>query len=130
MSFRKSIAFASSIPLACCLLATGARACVYTYIASSNGGFCDGCQYEATMTLSRNEACERPVSQPGRGGAGIVVQYLDSRIAVRAKHGIAGASGNTVAYKPDKDYVGNDEYVKETVFRQNGKLGRYKVHYL
>jgi hypothetical protein len=82
------------------------------------------------MVLSRNEACEKPVTQPGRNGSGVMVQYIDSRVAVRAKHGIAGVSGNTVAYKPDKDYVGTDEFVKEMVFRQNGKLGRYKVRYI
>jgi hypothetical protein len=128
MRFRQFIALSSSIPLACCLLATDARACVVTTLGVT--GYCDRCKYETTMILSRNEACEKFAIPVGRGGSGTVVQYIDSRIAERAKHGVAGVSGNVVAYKPDKDYVGRDDFVKEMVFRQSGKLGRYTVRYL
>jgi hypothetical protein len=127
MRFRQFITFASIVPLACCLMATGARACFWT-VASPSGGFCDGCQYVASIVLSRNETCERYSVTPQRSA--IVIALIDSRIDVRAKHGIAGANGNMVAYEPDKDYVGPDEFVKEVVFRQNDKLGRFKVRYL
>ncbi len=129
MRFREFVAFASIVLLGCCVLATGARACFFTYTPTANG-FCDGCKYEAFIAVGRNEACERNSIPPGNGQRALVVEYLDARIVERAKHGVGGASGTTIGYKPDKDYVGSDEFVKVVVYRQNGKLGRYTVRYL
>jgi hypothetical protein len=127
MRCREFVAVASIVLFACCPFATGARACVATY--NQTNSFCDGCKYQASILVSRNETCERYNAQPALGHAAIIVEFIDGRIAERAKHGVAGANGNVVAYKPDKDYVGSDEFVKEVVFRQNGKLGRYQVRY-
>lgn len=126
MRLGKVLTFASAIPLAFSLLGTAARACQWSYTPTASG-FCDQCQYEATISLSRNETCER--SSVTQWGSNLITEYIDSRISVRAKHGVAGANGNVVAYQPSKDYVGNDEFTKESVYRQNGKLGRYSVRY-
>ncbi len=111
-----------------CFLATTAQACNYSYTQTANG-FCNHCLYEATIDVARNETCERHSIAPGRGTTNVTVEYIDARISERAKHGIAGANGNVIAYHPNKDYVGKDDFVKEVVYRQNGQIGRYSVRY-
>jgi len=97
---------------------------------NTSGSFCDGCRYEGTMTLSHDQICERP-NMPGQGGGQSInmLQFLSERITQRARHGVAGASGNTMAYAPAKGYVGKDEFTVEVVFRQGQQGGKYYVHW-
>lgn len=84
------------------------------------------------MTMSRDEVCERPnTPNPGGGGASSlsVLEFLSERITQRAKHGVAGASGNTMAYAPAKGYVGKDEFTVEVEYRQGQQTGKYYVHW-
>jgi len=127
MRMRSFAALLSMAVLWCLALTTARAECNIPWFVTTS--YCDGCQYDGTITLNRNETCERAFQQPGaRGPAGDVL-YLASRIIQRARHGIAGASGNVVAYRPAKDYVGTDDFVMKMTFNQYGKLGKFTTHY-
>jgi len=85
--------------------------------------FCDGCRYEAQMTVTRNEACHRPYRAPDS------IEKTDHRMVKRARHGIAGLNGNTFAYMPSKDFVGKDDFTIEVLFKQNQHYVRFFVHW-
>src|SRR5438105_10714539 len=83
-----------------------------------SGSFCNGCRYEGTMSMSRDQVCERPNTPGAMGSSSLnTLAFISERITQRAKHGIAGASGNTVAYAPAKGYVGKDEFTMEVEYR-------------
>jgi hypothetical protein len=89
---------------------------------------CNGCKYEASMSVSRDETCERPprFSRPERM---IAMELFDYRVVQRAKHGVAGVNGNTIAYAPSKGYVGRDEFTVEVRYRQQNEVGKFLVHW-
>jgi hypothetical protein len=87
------------------------------------GVFCNGCRYEGSMSMSRDEACERFYRTQG------TAQFLSNRVIQRARHGIAGANGNTFAYKPAKGYVGPDEFTVKVNYRQGSDVGVFFVHW-
>ena len=92
----------------------------------SPNGFCNGCRYEGSMVVTRDTACERPY-RPYSGGR--AVEIVSNRIVQRARHGIAGASGNTFAYQPQKGYVGTDDFLVEVAYRQDKEAGKFFVHF-
>ena len=119
------LGIAAVIP--CVLAATASATCLMPLLKTDNR-YCDGCRYEGTIGLNHNETCERVSQVPQI--LGLDYQYVDSRIIQRAKHGIAGANGATIAYQPAKDFVGTDDFVMEMTYRENGKLGKYTAHYV
>src|SRR5579871_492973 len=102
-------------------LPTAAATCYATGFSAATGGYCDGCQYHGVLTTGRNEPCDKQFQQPGSGAAADIV-YLGARISQKAKHGLAGAGGNAVAYRPDKDYVGSDEFTVEGELQAEWRL--------
>jgi hypothetical protein len=94
---------------------------------NTSGQFCNGCRYEGSMSTSRDEVCERPY-QP-RAVSGPIVEIIGHRLVQRAKHGIAGISGTTMAYEPGKGYVGKDEFTVEVDYRQGQQTGKFYVHW-
>jgi hypothetical protein len=89
-------------------------------------GFCNGCRYEGSMVVTRDQACERPYRPHPKGPA---TEIVGNRIVQRARHGIAGISTNTMAYKPNPGYVGRDEFVVEVAYRQANEPGKFYVHF-
>jgi hypothetical protein len=113
------------------LAATSARADCALPGFNISGVFCNGCRYEGSMSLSRDEVCERayrPVG-PGTNPSVTPAQILSNRIVQRARHGIAGVSLNTLAYSPSKGFVGEDEFVVEAKYRQAQQTGTFTVHF-
>jgi hypothetical protein len=92
----------------------------------SSNTFCNGCRYEGSLIVTHDQACERPY-KPNPNGR--VIEFLGNRVVQRAKHGIAGASGNTFAYQPTKGYVGPDDFVVEVAYRQDRDVGKFFVHF-
>ena len=92
----------------------------------SPNGFCNGCRYEGSMVVTRDTACERPYRPYATGR---LVQIVGNRVVQRARHGIAGASGNTFAYKPENGYVGPDDFMVEVAYRQENQSGKFFVHF-
>ena len=93
----------------------------------SSGPHCNGCQYEGTISMARDEICQR-VYQPAPGATPIT--YTSNRVIQRAKHGIAGANGNTFAYAPGKGFTGTDEFVVEVAYREANTNGKFRVHFV
>ena len=93
-----------------------------------SGHFCDGCTYEGSMSLSKDQTCTRVYTGAGPSSQNRVALY-DHRLIERARHGIAGLNGNTFAYAPAKGYVGKDEFIIEVLYRQDGKYGKFRVHW-
>ncbi len=73
--------------------------------------------------MGRDETCER-VYHPR-----FLAELLSNRVVRRAKHGIAGANGNTFAYSPFKGYVGPDDFTVEVGYRQGTEVGKFLVHW-
>ena len=125
-NWRLSVPLLSLAATISCLFPQSALAvCLMPWISIGNR-YCDGCRYESTISLNRNETCERASKSPGTSD----VAYLGSRIIQKAKHGIAGANGAVIAYQPTKDFVGTDDFVMEMSFRQSGVAGKYTAHYV
>jgi hypothetical protein len=99
------------------------------FLGASGQGYCNGCQYHGVITTGRNEPCDRQFQQPGNGGSTSDLAYLGTRIVQKAKHGVAGAGGNALAYQPDKDYVGSDDFTVEVTYKQYGVSGKVTTHY-
>src|ERR1700742_2894154 len=89
------------------LLAQAAHAECTSPGFNPSGHFCNGCTYEGTMVVAHDQACERPY-RPNTP-----ITFLGNRVVQRARHGIAGANGNTFAYMPGKGYVGTDDFAVE-----------------
>jgi hypothetical protein len=103
----------------------GAADCTTQLIGTAEP--CDGCTYELVLGTRRDENCTAsPTSMAMRTSA---LAYLDSRIVVRAKHGVAGTNGNAIAYSPNKGYVGSDDFVVQKVYELNGRTSKFKIHY-
>jgi len=112
------------------LLATAARADCAMPGFNPSGIFCKGCRYEGVIGMSRDEICERAYRTLGLSNSTVTpVQIVSNRILQRARHGIAGASENTIAYAPTKGFVGEDEFVVEVNYRQAQDAGKFTVHY-
>jgi hypothetical protein len=94
---------------------------------NTSGQFCNGCRYEGTMSTSRDQVCERPYR--GQAATGPVMEVIGHRLVQRAKHGIAGISGTTMAYAPAQGYVGKDEFTVEVDYRQGSDKGKFYVHW-
>jgi hypothetical protein len=90
-----------------------------------SGQFCNGCRYQATMTTSRDQVCERPYRPNGTP----TVQILGHRVIQRAKHGVGGINGLTMAYAPGKGFVGKDEFTVQVDYRQGPDMGKFTVHW-
>jgi hypothetical protein len=88
---------------------------------------CDGCTYELVLGTRRDENCNANTASTALKTSALA--YLDSRIIVRAKHGVAGTNGNTIAYSPNKGYVGTDDFVVQKVYELNGRTSKFKIHY-
>lgn len=110
---------------------TGHAECVSPGFNPS-GTFCNGCKYEGAMSMSRDQTCVRPYSPGGAGlGASATnpMSILSNRVVQRAKHGIAGANGNTFAYSPGKGYTGTDDFVVEVAYKQGNESGKFTIHW-
>jgi len=95
-----------------------------------SGIFCKGCRYEGTISMSRDEVCERAYRPVGPSNATVTpAQIISNRIVQRARHGIAGVSSNILAYAPTKGFVGEDEFVVEANYRQAQESGKFTVHF-
>ena len=82
------------------------------------------------MIMPHDQVCERPNAPVQGGGQSVnMLEFLSERITQRARHGVAGASGNAMAYAPAKGYVGKDEFTVEVTFRQGQQGGKYSVHW-
>ena len=82
------------------------------------------------MSMSRDQVCERPNTPGALGSSSLnALSFISERITQRAKHGVAGASGNSMAYAPAKGFVGRDEFTVEVEFRQGQETGKYYVHW-
>jgi hypothetical protein len=92
-----------------------------------SGSFCNGCKYEGAMSMARDQTCAR-VYTPG-GAAITPMSILSNHVIQRAKHGIAGANGNTFAYSPNKGFSGTDEFVVEVAYKQGNESGKFTVHW-
>ncbi len=79
------------------------------------------------MSMARDQTCAR-VYNPG-GAAVKPMSILSNRVIQRARHGIAGANGNTFAYSPNKGFVGTDEFVVEVAYKQGSENGKFTVHW-
>ena len=112
---------------------TGHAECVSPGFNPS-GTFCNGCKYEGAMSMSRDQTCVRPYSPGATGlGTGIAnpMTILSNRVIQRAKHGIAGANGNTFAYCCCRQGIYRDGR-----FRRRGRLqaghrerGKFTIHW-
>jgi hypothetical protein len=96
-----------------------------------SGRFCNGCKYEGAMSMSRDQTCERVYTPGGGLGAGSTNQMsiLSNHVIQRARHGIAGANGNTFAYSPNKGFSGTDDFVVEVAYKQGNESGKFTVHW-
>jgi hypothetical protein len=86
---------------------------------------CNNCKYEASLGVNRDQPCERTLSAVLMGD----LQYLGNRITQRAKHGVAGITGNALAYLPAKGYIGPDDFDLVMDYRNNKEVGKYFVHF-
>ena len=123
---RRAYSFVVAATAVCLLPAAAHAACVAPGFNTS-GKFCNGCRYEGSMTMSRDEVCERPYR--GQAATGPIMEVIGHRLVQRAKHGIAGISGTTMAYSPSKGYAGTDEFVVEVDYRQGTDKGKFYVHW-
>jgi hypothetical protein len=96
-----------------------------------SGRFCNGCKYEGAMSMSRDQTCERVYTPGGALGVSSTnpMSIVSNRVIQRAKHGIAGANGNTFAYSPNKGLSGTDEFVVEVAYKQGSENGKFTVHW-
>jgi hypothetical protein len=94
---------------------------------NTTGTFCNNCKYEGSMSVTRDQPCQRPYRpySPNAPSA----QFLSNRVIQRASHGVAGANGTTFAYMPAKGYTGPDEFAVEVAYRQGQDTGKFTVHF-
>src|SRR4051812_11183645 len=83
------------------LLGQAARAECTSPGFNTSGVFCNNCAYEGSMTVRRDQPCERPY-RPNPNAP--VVSFQGNRVVQRARHGVAGVNGTTFAYMPEKGY--------------------------
>jgi hypothetical protein len=95
---------------------------------NTSGKFCNGCRYEGTMSTSRDQVCERPYRWQAPAGTPSL-EILGHRVIQRAKHGVAGINGVTMAYAPGKGFVGKDEFAVQVDYRQGSDTGKFTVHW-
>lgn len=82
------------------------------------------------MIVQRDQPCERPYrSNLGSSASVQIIEFHDNRITQRARHGIAGVEGNTLAYAPSKGYVGADEFTVLMNYRRGKETGNFHVHF-
>jgi len=122
------VALSAGLALLGVLPAPAVAACSAPGFNPSNK-FCDGCSYEAYMTLGHDQVCERPYLANGNPNSNSMLQIHDHRLLQRAKHGVAGLNATTMAYHPDKGYVGPDDFLIEVLYRETGHYGKFKVHW-
>jgi hypothetical protein len=91
---------------------------------SSN--FCNGCRYETSLVTAHDQACARPY-RPHASARDI--EFINSRIVQRARHGVARVSANILTYRPAKAYSGPDDFVVEATYRQGQAAGKFYVHF-
>lgn len=109
------------------VFATGAYAAECTSPGfNPTSSWCNGCTYEGSMAVQRDQPCERPY-RPARTSAPI--EFLNNHVTQRAKHGIAGVEGNTFAYSPAKGYVGPDDFTVMMNYRLGKDTGKFFVHF-
>lgn len=97
---------------------------------NTTSSWCNGCTYEGSMIVQRDQPCERPYRPNlGSSASAQVIEFFDNRIIKRAQHGIAGVEGNTLAYAPAKGYVGSDEFIVLMNYRQGKEVGKFQVHF-
>ena len=77
------------------------------------------------MSMSRDETCERGYNPPPN----VTIEIIGNHVVQRAKHGVAGVSGGTMAYAPAKGYVGKDEFSVEVDYRQGQETRKFTVHW-
>ena len=117
---------ASIVAAGCWLLAATAHAECVSPGFNPSTQFCNGCRYEGTMSMARDETCQR-VYRPNYQLQKI--EFLGHRLVQRARHGIAGLNGTTFAYQPAKGYVGKDEFTIEVNYRDGSQSGKFTVHW-
>ena len=105
---------------------TAARADCTMPSLDRNVVFCKGCSYESTISMPRNQVCERSYSPSTLPNS---VELFSNRIVQRAKNGMAGVSNDTLFYVPKKGFVGDDEFVVEANYRQPKEIGKFTVRF-
>jgi len=122
----------SSIAVAGLLPRVANAECVSPPLFAGGGTFCNGCKYEASMSMSRDQTCSRAYSPGARGlgtSSSTPVEFLSSRISQRARHGVAGVNGTTFAYNPGKGFSGADDFMVEVAYRQGSESGKFTIHW-
>lgn len=123
--FSTRVAAASTLVFAL-LFVSAARAECTSPGFNPTSSWCNGCTYEGSMAVLRDQPCERPY-RPARTSAPI--EFLNNHVTQRAKHGIAGVEGNTFAYAPAKGYVGPDDFTVMMNYRLGKDVGKFFVHF-
>lgn len=88
--------------------------------------FCKGCSYDSTISMPRNQVCERSYSP---GTLPNSVELFSNRIVQRAKNGMAGVTNDALFYVPKKGFTGDDEFVVEANYRAPKETGKFTVRF-
>jgi hypothetical protein len=78
------------------------------------------------MVTKQNQPCERSYFQ---NNLTEIISFTGNHVVQRAKHGIAGTTGNGLAYSPAKGYVGPDDFKVAVDFANRAGPGKFFIHF-
>jgi hypothetical protein len=121
----KKFHLASAVIVSVLMMGSANAAC---FIQGSFGSTspCNNCSYESGIITPHDQPCERNYWV---GGGYVSVEFLGNKVVQPAKHGIAGTSGNGMAYMPAKGYVGPDDFKVAVDFRDRAGVGKFYIHF-
>jgi hypothetical protein len=112
--------------IASVLMAGSADAACFVQPAFGNTNPCNNCSYESGIVTTRDQACERGYSA---AGGNVTAEFLSNKVVEHAKHGVAGTSGNGMAYMPAKGYAGPDDFKVAVDFKDRTGVGKFYIHF-